>query len=106
MTPNPFLDADRRLRSGWWIGIFFAVLAGLLLPLILLARERGAEVSPVQQLVVVLAASGICQALRREPLSRLVGPLDGRWPRELVLGGLGGVLLMAMPALLLGLAGW
>ena len=42
MTPNPFLDADRRLRSGWWIGIFFAVLAGLLLPLILLARGSGA----------------------------------------------------------------
>jgi len=105
MPPNPFLDAARRLRSGWWIGIFLAVLAGLLLPLLLLARGRGAEVSPAWQLAVVLAASGICQALHREPLPRLLGPLDGRWPREFLLGGLGGALLMAVPALALGLAG-
>ena len=67
MSPNPFLDGARRLRSGWWIGIFFAVLASLLLPLILLARESGTDVSPVEQLAVVLVASLICQALRREP---------------------------------------
>src|SRR5512137_1422026 len=105
MRPNPFLDAERRLRSGWWIGIFFAVLAGLLVPLLLLARERGADVSTAPQLAILLAASLICQALHREPLARLLGPLDGRWPREFLLGGLGGVLLMAVPALLLGLAG-
>lgn len=105
MPPNPFLDEARRLRSGWWIGLFFAVLAGLLLPLLLLSRGRGAEVSPVQQLAVVLVASAICQALRREPSSRLVGSLDGRWPREFLLGGLGGTLLMGVPALFLGLVG-
>ena len=105
MPPNPLLDDERRLRSGWWIGIFFAVLAGLLLPLLLLARGSGAEVSPVEQLAVVLAASAICQALRREPPSRLVGRLDGRWAREFLLGSLGGALLMALPALALGLAG-
>ncbi len=105
MPPNPFLGAGRRLRSGWWIGIFFAVLAGLLVPLLLLARGSGAEVSPVQQLAVVLAASAICQALRREPPSRLVGRLDGRWAREFLLGSLVGVLLMGVPALFLGLAG-
>jgi hypothetical protein len=104
--PDPFLGASRRLRSGWWIVIFFVVLAGLLLPpMLLLARGSGAEVSPAWQLAVVLAASGICQALRREPPSRLLGPLDGRWPREFLLGGLGGMLLMAVPALALGLAG-
>ncbi|MGA8889919.1 MAG: CPBP family intramembrane glutamic endopeptidase [Anaeromyxobacteraceae bacterium] len=105
MTPHPFLDAAGRLRSGWWIGIFFAVLAGLLLPLLLLARGRGGEVPLVEQLAVVVTASVICQALRREPASRLVGPLDGRWPREFLLGGLGGAILMALPALALGLAG-
>ena len=105
MPPNPFLDATGRLRSGYWVAIFFAVLAGLLLPLIFLARGRGGEVSPVEQLAVVLTASVICQALRREPPSRLLGSLDGRWPREFLLGGLGGALLMAVPALALGLAG-
>jgi hypothetical protein len=105
MAPNPLHDAEGRLRSGWWIGIFFAVLAGLLLPLLFIARGRGGEVSPVEQLAVVLAASIICQALRREPPSRLLGSLDGRWPREFLLGSLGGALLMAAPALALGLAG-
>jgi membrane protease YdiL (CAAX protease family) len=93
------------LRSGWWIGIFFAVLAVVLVPLILLARRRGADVSAVQQLAVVLTASVICQALRREPLPRLLGPLDWRWPWEFLLGGAGGVLLMAVPALALGIFG-
>lgn len=105
MAPNPLLDAEGRLRSGWWIVVFFAVLAGLLFPLLFLARGRGGEVSPVEQLAVVVAASAICQALRREPPSRLLGPLDWRWPREFLLGGLGGALLMAVPALALGLAG-
>ncbi|MEI6225354.1 MAG: CPBP family intramembrane glutamic endopeptidase [Deltaproteobacteria bacterium] len=105
MPPNPFLDDARRLRSGWWIGIFFVVLASLLLPLLLFARGRGADVSPLQQLSVVLAASATCQALRREPLARLLGPLDRRWPRGFLLGGLGGALLMAVPALFLGLVG-
>ena len=77
MPPNPFLNDARRLRSGWWIGIFLLVLAGLLLPLLLLARAQGAEVSPVQQLAVVLAASAICQALHREPLPRLLGRSTG-----------------------------
>jgi uncharacterized protein len=103
--PGPPPNAAPRLRSGWWIAIFFVVLAGLLLPLILLARRSGTVVPLPQQLGVVLAASWICQALYGEPLPRLLGPLDARWPREFLLGGLGGALLMAVPALALGLAG-
>ena len=105
MLPNPFLDAAGRLRSGWWIAVFFVILAGLLVPLLLLARGRGTEVSPVGQLAVVLAASSICLMARREPGTRLLGPLDGRWVREFLLGGLGGVLMMVVPALALHLAG-
>lgn len=105
MLPNLLLDAERRLRSGWWIILFFVILAGLLLPLLLLARGRGTEVSPVLQLAVVLAASVICQALRGEPVPRLLGPLDRRWPQEFLLGGLGGAMMMALPALALGLTG-
>jgi membrane protease YdiL (CAAX protease family) len=105
MPPSPSSNTAHRLRSGWWIGIFLAVLAGLLLPLLLFARGRGTEVPPYQQLAVVLAASSICQALLGEPLPRLLGPLDGRWPREFLLGGLAGVLLMAVPAMALGLTG-
>jgi uncharacterized protein len=105
MPPSPFSNGAARLRSGWWIGIFFVVLAVLLLPLLLFARGRGTDVPPYQQMAVILAASSICQALLGEPPSRLLGPLDGLWPREFLLGGLGGVLMMAIPALGLGLTG-
>lgn len=105
MTPNPIVDGAGRLRSGWWAAAFLAVLAGLLVPLLLAARGRGEEVSLPEQAAVVLVASLICQGLRRRPLAELLGPLDRRWPRQLLLGAVGGASLMAVPALLLGLVG-
>lgn len=98
-----FLNAERRLRSGWWIALFFVLLAALLLPLLLSAN--GAGVPLYQQAAIVLAASLICQALRRKPLSDLLGRLDWRWPLHALLGALLGALLMALPALVLGLTG-
>ena len=93
---HPFLNADRRLRNGWWILIFFFVLTALF-PLLLIAPG----VSVVQQAGLVAAASGICQLLRRKPMFELVGKLDWSWPRQLVLGGLLGAALMLVPALFL-----
>lgn len=91
-----FLNSDRRLRNGWWILIFFFVLTGLF-PLLLIAPG----VSVGQQAGLVAAASGICQLLRRRPMSELVGRLDWSWPRQFVLGGLLGIALMLVPALFL-----
>lgn len=105
MPPHLFLNAGRRLRSGWWIAIFFVVLAGLLFPLLLSARAEDAGVPFYQQAAVVLAASLICQGLRRKRPSDLLGALDWRWPQQLALGALGGAALMAIPALLLALTG-
>lgn len=105
MALHVFLNADRRLRSGWWIALFFVILAALLFPLLLLAREDGTGVPLLHQAGVVLAASLICQALRRKPMSDLVGALDWRWPRQLLIGALLGAALMAIPALVLGLTG-
>ncbi len=102
---HPLLDEAGRLRNGWWIAIFFAVLAGLLLPLLLLSRAQGAGVPLHEQAGLVLVASLICQGLRRAPVRELLGPFDGRWPRQLLAGALGGALLMAVPALLLGVTG-
>jgi uncharacterized protein len=105
MLPHPFLNAQRRLRSGWWIAIFLVVLAGLLFPLMLNAREDGAGVPIYQQALVVLTASLLCQGLRRKGFADLVGALDWRWPHQLLLGAMGGGALMLLPALVLGATG-
>lgn len=99
--PNPFLNKHGRLRNGWWIALFFVVLALLLVPQIVLARDGGAGVPIWRQAVTVLVASLVCQALRRRPLAELFGAFTWRWPRELALGlGLGAALMLA-PALIL-----
>jgi hypothetical protein len=38
MTSNLFVNADRQLRSGWWILIFLLVFASLLLPMLIAAQ--------------------------------------------------------------------
>lgn len=101
---NPFINRSGRLRNGWWIALFFLLLAALLLPLILMAGE-GAPVPIWQQAIIVIAASLICQALRRQPIVELTGSLDLRWPLQLGLGVLIGGLLMLLPAAVLGALG-
>lgn len=103
---NPFLNAERQLRNGWWILIFFLVLAALLTPTLLIAQHNAAEVSIGLQALLVVLTSFICQFLRRKPLVELWGKLDGRWLMELCLGGLIGSALMLVPALILWLFGW
>jgi membrane protease YdiL (CAAX protease family) len=98
---NPFISRAGKLRNGWWIAIFFIVLAALLLPLMLLARGGEAAVPIWQQALVMIFASVICQKLRRRPISDLTGALDFRALQH-GLAGLGlGAALMLMPALLL-----
>lgn len=101
MIKRLFLNADRRLRSGWWIALFFVVLAGLLLPLILSAHETNAGVPLYQQAGLVILASLLCQLLRRRPVSEMFGAADIRWPRDLLVGTVLGAMLMLVPAALL-----
>jgi hypothetical protein len=96
MMRNIFLNAEGRLRSFWWIALFFAVLAGLLVPLIVNAGDAGVPLW--QQLAVIAAASLLCQALRRRPIAELTGPLSLSWARDLGVGLAGGALLMLVPA--------
>jgi hypothetical protein len=35
MSINPFLNSERQLCNGWWILIFFLVLASILMPTLL-----------------------------------------------------------------------
>lgn len=105
LIPHPFLNARRRLRNGWWIAIFFVLLTAMLFPLILMGQRAETGVPLYQQALVVLAASLVCQALRRWPLSELFGALDVRWAQQLLAGIGAGALLMLAPALLLALSG-
>ncbi len=105
MTFNPFLNSDRRLRNGWWILIFFVVLATLLVPAMISAQQNNMEVSIGLQVLIVLIASLTGQLLRQRPLAELFGTLNWRWLKELCVGGLIGSMLMLVPALILGMFG-
>lgn len=98
---NPFVNSHRRLRNGWWIAIFFIVLAALLFPLLLLSRGEGASPPIWQQALVVIIASLICQAMRRRPTAELTGKLDLTWLKHLLIGAMLGAALMLAPATLL-----
>jgi len=102
---NYFINSDRQLRSGWWILIFFLFLTILLLPIIFLSQQAGKEVSIGLQAILIVAVSGLCQLLRRKPLSELLGRIDLGWFRDLAIGGVIGTMLMLIPALFLGLTG-
>ncbi|MBL8102880.1 MAG: CPBP family intramembrane metalloprotease [Anaerolineales bacterium] len=106
MSTNPFLNSERQLRNGWWILIFFLVLAAMLMPVLLVAQQHSMDVSIGLQAVIVVLASLFCQWLRRKPLAELLGKFDVRWLKELGLGGLIGSALMLFPALIMWIFGW
>jgi membrane protease YdiL (CAAX protease family) len=107
--PHLFLNASGRLRSGWWIAIFMAVLTAFLFPVILLGQRSEGGVPVWLQALVVLFASVLCQTLRRKPMSDLFGAFDARWLGQLAIGGALGAAVMAVPALIMtafGLVAW
>ncbi|RIK29036.1 MAG: hypothetical protein DCC56_14340 [Anaerolineae bacterium] len=106
MKVNPFLNPERQLRNGWWILIFFLVLVLLLFPTLQTAQQNNKEVSIGWQAVIVILASITCQLLRRRPMAELFGKFDVHWLKELYVGGLIGLALMLIPALILGIFGW
>ena len=106
MSINPFLNSERQLRNGWWILIFFLVLAALLVPILIFAQQNSKDVSIGLQAVIVVIASFICQLLRRKPMQELLGKFNLRWLKEFGAGGLLGSALMLVPALILWIFGW
>jgi membrane protease YdiL (CAAX protease family) len=97
-----------RLRSGWWVAIFFVVLAALLFPLILLSGQQ-AGVPIWAQALIIIFATVVCQALRRQPFAEVTGALNVTWLTQLALGAAIGALLMFVPAFFLfatGAARW
>ena len=105
MITNLFLSSKQQLRYGWWILIFFLVLAIFLLPTIILAQKYSMDVSMGVQAMIIALTSLICQLLRREQLAELLGKFDARWLKELFAGALIGSSLMLVPAFILGIFG-
>jgi uncharacterized protein len=106
MMINPFLNPEREFRNGWWILIFFLVLASLLVPVMLLAQQNHTDVSIGMQAVIIALATLISQLLRCKPLVEVLGLLNLNWLKELCLSGLFGSTLMLIPALILAIFGW
>jgi len=101
-----FLNRAGNLRSGWWLGIFMLSLAALLFPALLVARHYNRDITLLDQSVMILAATWLCQMLRRKALREVIGRLNRAWAANLALGCAYGALLMLAPALFLFAGGW
>jgi len=103
---NLFVNSNRQLRDIWWVAVFFLVLASLTFPLILLSQYYHWEITMAHQVLIVIAASWICQLMRRKPLTELTGYLNAAWLQNLLKGFFIGSGMMVIPALFLFLGGW
>lgn len=96
-----FLDPNGRLRNGWWILAFVALMLASRFDYTPVSRALQAAGAPTDALeplrfAFLLLVTWICVRLRREPLSSIGFVLDARWAREL---GVGAVLGLASAAL-------
>lgn len=96
-----FLDANGKIRSIWWVVIFFLFLSLLLFPMIFLSSYYEFEITFWQQALLIVIVSILCQALRRRPLTQLFGSININWLKELSFGLSVGAVLMVVPAMLL-----
>ncbi len=101
-----FYNSSRQIRSIWWVAIFVLILAGLTFPFILLSNKYKWELTLLHQAIIVVAASWICQLLRKRPLSEFSGQLNVAWGKNFLLGSLLGAVLMLAPAFLLWIIGF
>lgn len=106
LSTNIFIDSSRQLRNGWWIAIFFLIMATMLLPLTFWMRQQGSEIAMWHQAVLSLIAAYVFQRLRRQPFAEMMGAFNFIWLKQLLIGGLIGSVLMLLPALVLLLGGW
>ena len=72
MAINPFFNTEHRLRNGWWIALFFLLMAAMLVP------------------AVALVAGGalIEELMFRSFVFQCIIDGLGEWPAQLILGGL------------------
>ena len=101
MPTGIFLNSKKRLHNAWWIAIFFALLATLLLPALLVSIQMHHELSVWEQAGIILIATLIVQFLRKRPITEVTGQPSGRALGDLSVGITLGFLLMAAPAAVL-----
>lgn len=99
-------DRDGRIRSGWWILVFVALVAATRLvhsPTNALLKQWGVDSAwrePLPVLFLLLATWGVLR-LRRERLADVGLRMDGRWLREFAGGTAAGIgMLLAVTALM------
>jgi len=101
-----FKTSAGQLRHIWWVAVFFLLLAAITFPFILLSQHYHRDVTIPQQALIVIAATWICQLLRKKPLAEIVGTFNFTWIKDLFWGILIGSLIMFLPAVLLYSGGW
>ena len=72
------LNADNKIRSIWWVAIFFALLILFLFPTILIAQKQSNKVSMPLQAILIILVTIICQLLRKEPITVITGFLPDK----------------------------
>jgi membrane protease YdiL (CAAX protease family) len=105
-STNVFVNPQKKLRNGWWIAIYFLLLASMLMPLTIWSRDNGGEVAMWQQALISLIAAIALQLLRRQPMAEMFGRFDLHWLKDFGVGCLMGSILMLLPALVLFAGGW
>lgn len=101
---NVLFNAEQRLRNGWWMLIFVALIAATRPVYGLLSRgltQVGADEAWREPLpfVLVLLVTWACLRLRKQSLSSVGFRIDRRWLQHLALGlalGMGSLLLAAL----------
>ena len=106
LLDQAFRGRDRRLRNGWWMIIFLGLLAALLAPSVVISAHLGRDVTILEQIAMLAIATAVVQWLRRKSIFEVTGRPDGRWLTQFGSGAAFGFLLMAAPALVLGVGGW
>lgn len=105
-----FFDVDGRLRNGWWIAIFIALMLAsrfVYTPVSRTLQELGIAKDWLEPLrfAFLLLVTAVCVRLRKEPLSSIGYVLDRRWVRELGLGTGLGIASALLAVVLIGISG-
>lgn len=101
-----FLNTDDKIRSFWWILIFFILLAIFLFPTIIIAQKESVDVSVSIQAILIIIVTIICQLLRKRPITEITGNFNLSWTRQFFAGLATGAALMIFPAIILTLSGF